>query len=233
MNMRLLSFKTIAATLLAISMTLCAHSHAYAAEPQCAHPDTATATGVNTAYYKRLQKRQERWNRLIPDLFALQYAGGIGMISAGPGWDYGSSRQWETHVLVGFLPKRYKYHHYWTFTVRETYSPWNLRIKNQWSVKPLTVSLSLNSILHSDFWTSQPDRYPDGYYGFSTRIRFHLGLGQRFSYDIPESKRFLGRRISVYYEISTCDLYVRQKVLNSYIPLKDILSIGAGLIYTI
>ena len=136
-------------------------------------------------------------------------------------------------MLVGFLPKRYKYHHYWTFTVRETYSPWNLRIKNQWSVKPLTVSLSLNSILHSDFWTSQPDRYPDGYYGFSTRIRFHLGLGLRFSYDIPESKRFLGRRISVYYEISTCDLYVRQKVLNSYIPLKDILSIGAGLIYTI
>lgn len=95
------------------------------------------------------------------------------------------------------------------------------------------MSLSVNSILHSDFWTSEPDRYPSGYYGFSSRIRFHLGIGQRFTYNIPLERRYLGRQISVYYEISTCDLYVRQKMLNGSIPLKDIIILGAGIIYTI
>ncbi len=188
---------------------------------------------INYAYYNRLKKRAEMWNRLIPNMFTLQYAGGIGMLSGGIGWDYGSSNQWETHLLLGYLPKRYHYHHYWTFTLREIYSPWSIDIKNRWNITPLSISLSVNSILHGDFWTSQPERYPDGYYWFSTKIRFHLGLGQHFSFNIPEEKRLLGRRISVYYEISTCDLYVRQKILNSYIPLKDIITIGIGLIYTI
>lgn len=99
--------------------------------------------------------------------------------------------------------------------------------------RPLTVSLSLNSIIHGDFWASEPDRYPHGYYGFSSRLRFHLGVGQRFSFDIPRSLRFLSSSISVYYELSTCDLYVRQKILNSSIPLRDILVLGIGAVWAI
>lgn len=186
----------------------------------------------NTAYQKRLERRKLGWEKLIPDLTIIQYAGDIGMISLGLGWDYGKSQQWETHILFGYLPKRYKYNHYWTFTLRETYLPWDITMK-RWHIKPLSVSLAVNSILHEDFWTSQPDRYPSGYYEFSTKLRFHIGIGQRFSYDIPEKKRFMSRRISFYYEISTCDLYIYEKIKSSSIPLKDILILGAGLIYTI
>ena len=64
-------------------------------------------------------------------------------------------------------------------------------------------------------------------------MRFHLAVGQRWTFAIPRDKRLISSKLSVYYELSTCDLYVRQKFLNSEIPLSDILSLGFGVIFTI
>lgn len=236
MTMRKWCIKSVAVVVLSISASL-------PAVAENTLPDSVS-TAVRDAeieryqqkiqkYEERLAARERRWKRLIPNLFTLQYAGGIGMFSIGPGWDYGRSQQWETHLLVGIVPHRYDYPTYWTLTLRESYVPWRIRCNDQWSIRPLSVSLSVNSILHSEFWTSEPERYPDGYYGFSSRIRFHLGFGQRVTFTIPEHKRILGKEISLYYEISTCDLYVRQKILSSKVPLKDIIILGVGLIYTI
>lgn len=196
---------------------------------------SAAADSVKVVKYEqRLQRRLDAWHRLIPNLYSLQFAGGIGMFSAGIGWDYGSSDQWETHLSLGFLPKRYGNPLYWTVTLKENYLPWNMSLgTSPLELRPLCVTLGVNSILHGDFWTSEPDRYPGGYYGFSSRIRFFLGVGQRLTVNIPYKKRRLGRQLSVYYEVSTCDLYVRQKFLNRKIPLKDIITLGVGAIYTI
>lgn len=186
-----------------------------------------------SAYEHRMALRVERWNRLIPRIALLQYAGGMGTVSTGPGWSYARDHCLETHLLLGFIPKRYNRHAYWTLTARELWMPWRLHIpKTNFEVRPLTVSLSVNSILHEDFWNSQPDRYPSGYYSISTRLRFLLGLGQRFSYNIPESRRVWGRRFSFYYEVSICDLYVRQSILYKGIPFHDLLTIGVGFIHT-
>lgn len=184
-------------------------------------------------YEQRMIKRKAMWSKLMPELFNVQYAGGIGCVSAGLGWDYGSSQQWETHVLVGYIPKRYNYPNYWTLTIRETYNPWKINIGRHCRVSPLTVGVAINSLLHKNFWTSEPDRYPSGYYGFSSRVRFHLGIGQRFTYVIPDKFRYLSSRMSFYYEISTCDLYLRQKFINKTIPLKDIITLGVGVQWAI
>ncbi len=192
----------------------------------CALPLCAEQFDSLCAYEQRLQKRQTAWSRLLPDMYVVQYAGDFGMISAGMGWSYGHNH-WETHFLVGYLPPKYGHSHYWTTTLRQLYLPWSLqRDGSSFSFRPLTVSLSLNSIIHGDFWMSEPDR-------FSSRMRFHLGLGQRFTFDIPRSRRFLSSSISLYYELSTCDLYVRQKILNSSIPLRDILVLGIGAVWKI
>lgn len=184
----------------------------------------------NIGYERRLQKRENIWYKLMPDMTVLQFAGNIGMLSAGVGWDYGKVNQWETHVMIGFLPHRYNSGSYWTFTVSQKYLPWRIELNENFSIKPLSVSLSVNSILHGDFWMSEPERYPKGYYGFASRMRFILGIGQRINFHIPESRRWMSRQLSLYYEVSTCDLYVRQKILNSSIPMKDLLSLGIGAI---
>lgn len=191
------------------------------------------SVGAQSGYEQRLERREKVWQKLIPNLYMLQYGGGIATVSAGLGWDYGRARQWETHILFGFVPKRYSHSHYWTFNIRQTYTPWSIPIKNIVSYRPLTASLLVNSILHNDFWMSEPDRYPHGYYGFSSRMRFHIAVGQRWTFAIPRDKRLISSQLSVYYELSTCDLYVRQKFLNSAIPFKDILSLGFGIIFTI
>lgn len=202
-------------------------------------PLTATAQNDSidqsslSAYEHRMAMRVERWNKLIPGMALVQYAGGMGTFSTGPGWGYGPDRCLETHFLLGFIPKHYNRHFYWTLSLRELWMPWRLHVgKSNFEVRPLTVALGVNSILHSDFWTSQPDRYPSGYYSFSTRIRFLFGLGQRFSYNIPENRRTWGRRISFYYEVSICDLYVRQAFVCKGIPFRDLLTIGIGAIHT-
>lgn len=185
-------------------------------------------------YERRLEKRLNTWKSLIPTVYPLQYAGGTGMFSTGPGWSYGSDHRFETHLMLGFIPKKYNRHFYWTLTAREVYMPWRIKLgAKPFEMRPLTVSLGISSILHKDFWTRQPDRYPNGYYFLSTRIRTFVGLGQRFSYNIPEAKRFLGRKISVYYEVSICDMYIIQKVKHGDIPLGELITIGAGIIYTI
>lgn len=189
-------------------------------------------TDTVTPYEQRVIDRKKAWTKLMPDLFTVQYAGGIGMFSGGIGWHYGRSRQFETHLLVGFTPKQRPYPAYWTVTLRETYNPWRLAIGKSFAVKPLSVNLALNSILHHEFWTSEPDRYPKGYYGFSSRMRIHLGVGQRFIFVVPESKRRIFSRVAVYYEVSTCDLYIRQKALNHNIPWRDILTLGVGVQWT-
>lgn len=211
-----------------------------AAVPDSLSSDSVVATvietvpaPVNPRYEQRMAKRVELWNRLIPNMLTLQYAGDIGTVSAGIGWDYGRSNQWETHLLIGLVTKQNRQKAYVTTTLRETYVPWRIRLSPLWSIRPLSVSLSANTILNGDFWVSEPDRYPSGYYGFSSKIRFHLGLGQRIAFSIPERKRVAAREVSIYYEISTCDLYVRQKIKSSSIPLKDIIVIGLGAIFVI
>ena len=223
MGMKRLFSKCLGAVLLAFFVMPC----------RAENSDTTTVVSARPAYEQRLERREERWKKLIPNMYIGQYAGGIGMFSVGVGWDYGRNNHWETHVMLGFLPKRYNRDSYFTFTLREVYVPWNVAVRGAVSLRPLTVSLAVNSIFHGDFWMSEPDRYPHGYYGFSSRMRFHLGLGQRVSVEIPRNKRYLSSYMTAYYEVSTCDLYVRQKILSSSIPLKDILVLGVGLIFTI
>ena len=56
-------------------------------------------------YDKRIHYYRKGWASLIPTQHVLQFCGNMGLVSVGIGWDYGKRRQWETHLLVGFVPK--------------------------------------------------------------------------------------------------------------------------------
>ena len=138
---------------------------------------TERADSVPTRYEKMMARRMEGWKRLIPDHYKIQFAGSIGAASIGTGWTYGKKQQWETDVMLGFLPKFESEHHKAVFTLKQSYLPWRLRVKGSaWVIQPLSCSLFLSSVLSDKFWTHEPDRYPKGYYGFSTRIRANLSL---------------------------------------------------------
>ena len=181
-------------------------------------------------YDHRIRRYRNRWEALIPVYSKIQFAGNIGLISVGPGWDYGRHNQWETDMLFGILPKYQSKKAKLTFTLKQNYIPWDLRIKESpFSINPLTCGMYVNTVFGDDFWVNEPDRYPKGYYGFSSKIRFHVFLGQRVTFNIDQKHRFMAKQISLFYEISTCDLYVISAFTNKYLKPKDYLSLSFGI----
>lgn len=188
-----------------------------------------------TTYEKRMKRMQNIWAALIPSHFVIQNAGNMGVVSMGSGWNYGKRRQWETDLLFGYIPKHESTRGKLTMTVKENYIPWGINLSpkvpgGRWKFEPLTASVYLNTVYGHEFWKSQPGRYPDKYYELmSTKFRLNFALGQRIMFKIPENKRRSHSRMSLFYEVSTCDLYIRSLFQDSSIPLKDILGLSIGL----
>ena len=206
----------------------------YVHEPLPAPHDSATADGGTdgqelSRYERRTRRYQHFWHSLTPHQFTVQYAGSIGLLSAGFGWHYGRHDNFETDILVGFLPRYNSEEAKMTLTLKQRFVPWHARLGRDWMLSPLTTGIFLNSVFGEDFWASEPSRYPKRYYGFSTKIRANIFLGQSFRYNIPGPKRRHAKALEFYYELSSCDLYIVSAFTNEEIRLKDILSLALGL----
>lgn len=153
----------------------------------------------------------------------------MGLVSAGTGWEYGKNRQWETELLLGIIPKHSSKRTKVTFTLKQNFTPWRVPLRGRVALEPLSAGLYLNTVFGGEFWMKNPDRYPQGYYWFSTRLRIHVFVGQRIRFNIPENRRWFLSSITAFYELSTCDLYVIQAVRNSYMKAGDVLRLSFGL----
>lgn len=183
-----------------------------------------------TLYEQRLVKYYKFWNSLIPSQIVIQNAGNMGLLSAGVGWDYGKRNQWETHFMVGFVPKHLSSSTKATITVKENYIPWRKKFGNQWKIEPLECGLYINAILGSNFWDYQPSRYPNNYYVFSTKFRANIFAGQRITKDLDlNKKRTFVKSATLFYEVSSCDIYLIDYIKNNNIGLLDILGLSVGM----
>lgn len=154
----------------------------------------------------------------------------MGAVSVGIGWHYGRHEQWETHLLVGYIPKHDAANGKLTMTLKQTCCPWQLRAYKDLYLEPLTAGVYLNTVFGSEFWGSQPDRYPKSYYSFlSTKVRINVFVGQQLTWNIPHAMQRKRKSVTFFYEISTCDLYLRTYVTEKYIRLSDILGLSLGL----
>lgn len=179
---------------------------------------------------KRVHRYRKHWAALIPTQFVVQNAGNMGILSAGCGWDYGRRKQWETHLMFGYIPKYQSTRGKLTMTLKENYIPWSMELRRGMSIELLRCGLYLNTVYGHEFWKSQPGRYPDKYYEFlSTKFRLNVFVGQQFTWQIPQEKRKLfAKSVTAFYEISTCDLYVRSKIIDGSVGLIDILGLSLG-----
>lgn len=184
----------------------------------------------HSRYDRRVHRYRRHWEALIPTHTKLQFAGNMGLLSIGTGWDYGRRNQWETDLLLGFLPKYDSDRAKLTMTLKQNYIPWSLQIRqSDFDFEPLTCGLYMNTVFGNEFWVHEPDRYPQGYYGFSSKVRFHIFVGQRLTFNIPTRYRITARAITLFYELSTSDLYVVSAFTNRYLKPKDYLSLSFGI----
>lgn len=182
--------------------------------------------------------RGRRWHRMgprmIPRQFTAQYAGSIGVGALGVGWHYGRRDQWETDLMLGYLPRFHADRARVVFAAKERFVPWHLDVGRGWRVEPLTAGLFASSIFGPGFWIAEPSRYGGNYYRFTSRVRANIFLGQRVGLALPPRCRG-GRRhsLSAYYELSSCDLYIVSAFPNRRIRLADVLSLAVGVRYAI
>ena len=183
-------------------------------------------------YNKRISQYQDLWTSLMPTYTKVQYAGGMGLVSCGLGWSYGKNKQWETDAFLGFIPRYSSDQSKITMTLKQNFIPWRMKLNETWTLEPLECGIYFNTVFSDEFWTQEPDRYPKGYYNFSTRLRTHIFIGQRLCFNIPDKKRFLSRSVTAFYEISTCDLYAVSAFTNHLSP-DDYLRLSFGLKFDI
>ena len=164
-----------------------------------------------TSYDKKVIKRYLRWSRLIPSQTILQTAGNMGAVSVGLGWDYGKREQWETHLLIGYIPKHDASTGKLTMTLKETFRPWQLKAYRDLYFEPLTTGIYLNTVFGNEFWGSQPDRYPKSYYDFlSTKVRINVFVGQQEHNPILRGEHMRPVSANVFHgEIYPTERYIR------------------------
>ncbi len=189
---------------------------------------SVTTSKAQEEYKENVQSYVSQWNKLIPRYFKAQYAGGMGLFALGTGWDYGRKKQWESDILVGWVPKYSSDRSKVIFTLKQNYIPWSVKINKDFILRPLHTGLYVNSIIGRDYWVSEPEKYPNSYYAFSTKLRFNVFVGQQITYIIPHKERTYGKSATFYYEISSNDLYILSAAKNSYLKPDDYLRLSFG-----
>ena len=150
----IMKWSTIKYILAGMLFILCGQEIA-AQDSICSHP---------TKYDKRVHRYRCHWEKLIPTHTKIQFAGNMGLLSFGTGWDYGKKNQWETDIFLGFIPKYQSKRTKITMTLKQNYMPWSLELGKGFSTEPLSCGLYFNTVFGDQFWVHEPDRYPKGYY---------------------------------------------------------------------
>ena len=194
-------------------------------------PSPTVKKKKQTAYERHTSRMKRDWAKRAPNQTTVQFAGSIGVCALGVGWHYGRGKRWETELLWGYVPKCNGSEKHQTLTAKQRFVPWLLPLfgSHRWEAEPLTTGIFASTIFGEGFWRHQPSKYTKGYYGFNTKLRYNVFIGQRLRYNIPRRHRNFSKSISLYYELSTCDLYVVSSVPNRHVGFTDILSLALGL----
>ncbi|MCP3140675.1 hypothetical protein [Pyxidicoccus xibeiensis] len=159
----------------------------------------------------------------VPDHAALQLAGSIGLLSAGPGWGFLDDAL-DAQLLLGWAPPAVAGEDFLTVTLKGQWHPFRLRWSG-WSVRPLTVGLLLSYTFGDEYFVTLPDRYPDGYYWFKTGLRPALLLGGSVGRPVPA----LGlRNLEGYVELVATDYRLVHFLRNPVTVETGLFSLALG-----
>lgn len=166
-------------------------------------------------------KRHPKW--YIPDSFVLQYAGSIGFLSAGGGYDI-LHKKASVDILFGYLPGTIGGHDLETITLKFTASPWKIRTGKTTIVYPFTTGTYFSYTMGGRYSSDLPSWYPDGYYWWSEAVRANIFIGGKVRHKVRDSVW------EGYYEIGTNELKLVSYVQNTgYLTIWDILHAGVGI----
>jgi len=178
------------------------------------------------SYSQEAQTEEKTRKWYMPDHMKLQFAGNVGFLSGGPGY-ISRNKTLETDLLFGFLPQKYGGDALVSITLKTTYSPWRIPLKNTYYIDPFSMGVWLSYTFGPQFDTSWPSYYPAGYYWWATAMRPGIYFGGKAGKQITVNKKKRG--LEAYYELGTYDLKMITYVQNiGTVKLSDIFSLALG-----
>lgn len=174
------------------------------------------------AFLIRLPAQQKKLLKaLIPDHGTLQFAGGIGFLSGGIGYD-SKNKRIQTDILYGYVPEKLGGVTIHCVTGKISWVAVSGKLKNNIRIDWLSTGILFNYVFGKKYFFLSPDKYPLKYYGLPTAA--HLGIftggGIRF------------KKAGIYYELGTTDRDLASYVTNiKAFPFFDIVNVGVGAKY--
>jgi hypothetical protein len=145
-------------------------------------------------------------SNLRPDHSKVHFAGEIGFLSASYGKKIWNKENLEFDAFIGFAPRNVAGDDITTLAVKGTYFPYNLKLsENGYTVEPIGVGLNLYHAFGNNLNKYRDTGlYKKGYYWWTIGLRIAPFITGRINKEF-ESKHF--KRIGLYYELGTNDLY--------------------------
>lgn len=161
---------------------------------------------------------------LVPDHAKVQFAGEMGVISSGVGYEL-LGRRLQGDLFLGWIPSSIGGDDVLSATAKLTFVPWKLQAGHRWRVHPLSVSTQLTHTFGSQYFVLPPDRYPRGYYELPTALHTAVGAGGC----VVRPLRGESREFGVYYELVAANAMLWRWYQNrAALSLADVVSLALG-----
>ncbi|MBU3926670.1 MAG: hypothetical protein KKB74_02610 [Bacteroidetes bacterium] len=177
--------------------------------------------------HTQAQSHVGKYGWLLPDYVKLQYAGGIGFLSAGVGYTFVHQRI-DATFFYGYVPKGIAIDDLSSVSLQFTAKLIRIRLSENYQLLPLNFGWFIHHTFGSEYWIKLPSHYPPEYYWWSPGRNAGIFIGGELktkwlAWKTPASG------IAVYARIGTRGLYLASKVGNSSIPITDIIELGFGI----
>ena len=159
-----------------------------------------------------------------PDYAKFQFAGNIGFLSAGFGYQFLNNRLYS-EILYGYVPASISnaetIH---TITIKNTFPIINKTIKDI-IISPITGFTASFETGNNSF-LKLPDKYPEGYY-ITNAFHFTFFIGSNIHKNFTDSKILKGT--DIYFELGSVESYLLYAFLSKEVKLNHIFSSAIGI----
>jgi hypothetical protein len=187
---------------------------------------TITAYG---RYNSLSESTKHKWMKIIyPHHYKLQFAGGIGFLSGGLGYDFFNNRI-DISYFYGYVPEWFSEEDLHSVSLQLSGKPFRIDINSKFEYYPLNIGIFLHHTFGEEYYVTWPDHYPEDYYWWYPGRTGGLFLEGQLNYQFKDSDQTFSE-IGFYYRIVTRGVYLTSKFSNSSIPIEDIFSLGLGVV---
>ncbi len=163
--------------------------------------------------------------RLVPDFVTTQYAGSIGFVSVGAGYDVFNKRSMLS-LHYGYVPMG-KGGPLNILATKFLFRTGTVALSRRTTLEPLSAGVMISYHFGSEFRSRWPGhRYPDGYYWWRTSLKAHVNTQTSLTYKLKSDKF---ESITGFIDLNVTELYLVSYLQNTRsLSITDILKIGYG-----